>query len=123
MNESTMQDQLAAHADQLIGIGAPMETELSGESEQQLADLMHLATQVKDALAPKRMPQATRARLGSALTYAVSVRDEGRVRIASDRSPAQMILGAATVALAGGILYLARNYLQGRSQSTGQISS
>jgi len=125
MEHKDLLEVLAAHADQL-GCGSTDSAQDLPPAEQaeELRSLLQLAEQVKAALAPVGPSPAYKRRLALDLTEMASRRRSGDLLIAPHSSNREVIIRAAigsAVALAGGIVYLVRTHMQGRSRPIGQV--
>ncbi len=124
VQENRLEDLLMLHADHLNGSGyMDNRYELDRPSEDELASLTDLAVKVKRALEVRRPPESFTTRLGSALTRAAFRREDREVLLAPTTSTREVLVGAASVAVAGGILYLAHSLLQGRARSTSGMTT
>lgn len=126
MEHKDLLEVLAAHADQL-GCGSKdgaQDMQPPPEQTEELRSLLQLAEQVKAALAPVGPSPAYKQRLALDLTEMASRRRSGDLLIAPRSSNREVIIRAAigsAVALAGGIVYLVRTHVQGRSRTIGQV--
>lgn len=89
--------------------------ELPPEQREELLSLLRLAEQVKDALTPVKPSPAYKQKLGLDLAEMARHRMNREVQIGPPSKRREFIIGAA-VALAGGVVYLVRTYIQSRSQ-------
>lgn len=112
-----------AHADQLNSAASHNagDMSLSVKQGQEMASLLHLAQQIKEALAPMRPSAAFKQKLELQLTEAARQRVSGDVRM--ELPPRrELVIGAAigsVVALVGGVVYWMRTQSQVRSQHVG----
>lgn len=117
---------LAVHGDLLDGDAVePIEGEwVSGEAKKELLALAELVQQLRGAFAPVKPASSFKRELERTLVETARQRMHREVRIAPLPPPREVLIGAAVgsaVALAGGVAYLVRNWIRGRSQHVGQV--
>jgi hypothetical protein len=108
-------DQLNQHQGGAVDIDAP---DLSAQEQQELKSLLHLAAQIKAALAPVSPSSSYRQKLRMRLTDMARQRKSQDVVVELGAQQRQLLVGAAigsAVALAGGIAYLIRARHHARS--------
>jgi hypothetical protein len=71
---------------------------------------------------PVKPAPSFKEQLAGRLQDLAARRGEADIVLARTGSSADVLVGAATVALAGGILYFARSYLVGRSESASRLT-
>jgi hypothetical protein len=126
MENKKLLQMLAIHEDLLNGnaIEQTKYEQLSEEEKKELLVLAELAQQIKDALAPVKPAASFKQELEGALTEAARQRVHREVRIGPLPPRRDVLIGAAVgsaVALAGGVAYLVRTWMRGRSQHMGQV--
>jgi len=111
---------LATHTDQLSrGERRDVQhLQAPPEQRQEILSFLQLAEQVRDALAPVRPSTAYKRKLGLELAEMARRRRSRDLLIATPSPRREWIIA---VALAGGIAYLVRTYMQGRSQHVSQV--
>ncbi len=128
MGYKDITELLAAHAEQLnSGTKSNIEhLPISPEQRREMVQLFKLAEQIKDVLTPVKPASSYKRKLRLDLD-AVARRQTNRdLRIAPPSPRKELILGAAigsAVAVAGGIAYVIRTYIQTRSQHVGQAQT
>ena len=89
------------------------------EHGSELGRYRKLTTRVRSALRPVKPSAAFRQTLAQELTEVVRHRQHSDLCVASPSSQRELIIGAviaSAVAVAGGIIYVIRSHVQGRSQ-------
>lgn len=122
MEHKDLPNVLAAHADQLnrSAESEAQDFHLPPEAGEELCSLLQLAEQVKGALDPVKPSPAYKRRLGLELAEMAQRRRSSDLLVAP---PAPRREWLVAVALAGGIAYLVRTRMQGRSQHVGQVQT
>ncbi len=121
MEQKDQLEQRAQHA-ATPGDSALQDTELtqvSGEEQEAPAEVVELAGQVKEALAPVKAPPSVKDKLRVELVEIAQHRQSQDVRVESPPRRREWAIGAAigsVVALASGVLCLLRSRMQGPSQ-------
>jgi hypothetical protein len=122
MEHKDLPNVLAAHADQL-NRSAESDThdfQVPPEQGEELRSLLQLAEQIKGALDPVTPSPAYKRRLGLELAEMAQRRRSSDLLVAPPAPRREWIVA---VALAGGIAYLVRTRMQGRSQGVGQVQT
>lgn len=119
---------LAIHGDLLNGHAVDVIKceQISEDERKELLSLAELIQQIGNALAPVKPSAFFKQELEQALTEAARHRMHREVRIAPLSPQRNMLIGAAVgsaIALAGGVAYLMRTWIHGRSQHVGQVGS
>ncbi len=126
MENRELLQMLAIHGDLLNGAAAePIKGEkMSEEERKELLSFAELVQQLREAFAPVKPAPSFKRELDRTLIEMARQRMHREVRIAPLFPPREVLIGAAVgsaVALAGGVAYLVRNWIRGRSQQIGQM--